>query len=193
MRLRLNRVWGNTRDTRLAARVVAITLLVLVVSGVIHEMGHALAVWVLGGSVIRIQPFVFLGPPHVSYEGTFNALQLSVVHASGMLAAVLSGLVLLTLIPWAKLNAPLRLILSIPVAAFLSQTLAWVILPALMMFGVRARDDAVNFLYTSGIPPLLMFVLMLVSVILMARAFFKRTRYLEAIREIRGVSKTLNR
>ena len=183
----------NAAGVILAARAVAMGLIAWVISGIVHEMGHALAVWGAGGTVVRIQPFVFVGPPHISLQGTFNTLQWSAIHIGGMLASVFTGLVLLAVIPWTKLDVWRRLSLSVSVAVFLSQSLAWVILPTLSMFGARAHDDSLKFMHTVEIPPLWMTVSMLVVVALLARAFLTKTKYVETIREIRDATEAVDR
>jgi hypothetical protein len=72
--------------------VAAAALLGVIVSGAIHEMGHAVAAHAAGMHIIEIQPWLFLGSPHVSFTGSATNGAWAGIHCAGVVAATLTGL-----------------------------------------------------------------------------------------------------
>ena len=92
-------------------RVLAIILPAVILgpalSGVVHEIGHALVVSVFGGTLHGIQPFWFLGAPHVHFEGEIGGAGLSLVYAAGVLAVLAVTWLAMLFVPFGKFSVDL--------------------------------------------------------------------------------------
>jgi hypothetical protein len=158
-------------------------------SGAIHECGHAVAAASLGAKIEEIHLFWVFGPPHVNYTGTLSPCGLALISIAGMLTAVLSGIICLCMIPFARLQAAWALVLALPLGMLMAQSLAWLLLPLLVMLGAKPRDDVIGFMYSSGCPPIATAGIGLVLVTSSAALFLRRTQCLARIREFKHQQK----
>lgn len=151
-------------------------------AGAVHELGHAAAVLLLGGKIYSIQPFAFLGPPHLTYSTGFSPGQLAIVHIAAMAAVTLTGLAGLAVIPWGRLSRPWGLALGIFEIAFLSQMLVWIVLPLGELAGWHTADDCAKFLAASGARPGLVAGSALAASALAWTLFLKRSGFIGLLR-----------
>ena len=125
-----------------------------VLSGIIHEFGHALAVLSFGGVITELQPFVLSGAPHVAYAGSFPAFQRAIFSAAGASTTYLIGVIILVLFPFKRTSPGVSLAVTFGFVPFLSQSISYMILPILYLLNVPVRDDVINFLKFSHLNPL---------------------------------------
>lgn len=122
-------------------------------SGAIHEVGHALTANGAGMEIVYMQPWAFLGRAHVRLAGETTRLWYAAINISGMLFTVLVGIcgtVATASLAKTWRTAGLGVWLFFPM---MCQCLAWVALPAAIMLGARApRDDVTSFLQDTGWP-----------------------------------------
>ncbi|MEW6181757.1 MAG: hypothetical protein AB1500_01080 [Bacillota bacterium] len=88
----------TAEDRDLAVRIA---VFLLVPAGVLlHELGHALATWQLGGRVIEFQWRVFWG--YIIPAGNFSPLEDWWISLSGNIVSIALGLVVIPLIPFVR-------------------------------------------------------------------------------------------
>ncbi len=84
--------WDDTvtpYDTRL---VTEVAFFLLIPFGVLlHELGHAVAVWQFGGTVVDFEWRIFWG--YVSHQGSFTDIQRWWISFSGNLVSILIGII----------------------------------------------------------------------------------------------------
>jgi len=116
-------------------------------SGAIHELGHAVTGRMAGLRVAHMQPWALLGRVHVQLEGATTDAWCAAINISGMLLSVLTGVTGTVLAVFA---ARRHRMLKRAVWLFLPmmcQSLAWVVLPPVVALGVSfPREDVVRFL-----------------------------------------------
>lgn len=120
----------------------------------LHEGGHALAAWLMGGTVSLIDVNFLNFSAHAVLDGAFTGAQQAMVSLSGWALPVLIYLLFLGLTRTGRnlLLVALRWIAGVSV---LASTLPWVVLPLVYLSGERPPDDVISFLNASGLPPLL--------------------------------------
>ncbi|MBL9136390.1 MAG: hypothetical protein JNK85_11005 [Verrucomicrobiales bacterium] len=168
------------------AIVLPAVILGPVLSGVIHEMGHAVVVWAFGGRLHGIQPFWFLGAPHVHFEGEIGGAGLSLVYAAGVLAVLGVTWIAMLCVPFSKFSNATAVAWGIVLAALFTQIIAWAVLPILVLGGVKIRDDAVNFLEATPIHPAWVSVVSIALLAVTCAVFLRRTAFLDRFRALRA-------
>src|SRR5688572_25246786 len=100
---------NNERIKRIATRIVKaigwiavsfILLLLIPIGVLLHELGHALATWQVGGQVREFQWRVFWG--YIVPEGSFSPTEDWWISLSGNLVSVALGLLAIPLVPLLK-------------------------------------------------------------------------------------------
>jgi len=146
-----------------------LVLLCSVLNAAIHEAGHAVAVILAGGKVEVLQPWFFLGRVHCQHTEVPSGAWRAFVAMSGMLLCVIVGIIGSIVVALGGVNKPFGKIGVLFFVPLLSQSLAWVILPLLIMLGLNEpKDDVVTFIYHSGWSPFAVFCLGLCLVGLIA-------------------------
>lgn len=171
---------------RVLIAMLPMVLLGPVLSGVLHELGHVLVVWGFGGQVRAFQPFWFLGPPHVHFEGALDGVGHAWMAVSGVGAVVLVSWLALAWIPFSRLSPIGAVATSVLLPCLFSQLLAWVILPCLAMIGFRPRDDVLSFLAATGWHPLAVSAVSATLFGLTCVWFLRRTAFVGRLRELRA-------
>ena len=151
----------------------------VVFSGAVHELGHALAARKVGMHVTSVQPWLFLGSPHVTFEGSGSDRAWAAIHGAGLLAAVTTGLMGTAVAGLLVRRGSRFAALTWLFIPFLGQTLAWVFLPIAMACGANVQgDDSAKFVRASGWHPLwvscVAFVLVLLCVALVITLYRQR-------------------
>ena len=123
-------------------------------AGVVHALGHAVAVWLCGGRLEAVQPLWLLGAPHVHFAGDLGAAAMAVVQVSGVGAVLVLSWGVLALVPFGRLSHAGALSLAVVVASLFTQVAAWVVMPLLRWMGFGLRDDALGFMEATGVHPL---------------------------------------
>jgi hypothetical protein len=120
----------------------------VIVSSFFHELGHALAAWGTGRSVLQmhLNPF---GQDFLVYSGPDSFPLLT--RSAGEIFEILAGTILLVL-TWRKRNPYYLPVLMVPVAGFLTGGLYLV-----LDLAVRALSDSV-WLVWLGVPPVLIYL-----------------------------------
>jgi len=117
------------------------------VSGAVHEVGHAIVARGAGLDVVHMQPWAILGRAHVRLAGETSRSWRAAVDIAGMLFTVLVGIcgtVGASLLAQKWRAVRLSVWLFIPM---MCQCLAWVVLPVAILFGASSpRDDVTNFM-----------------------------------------------
>lgn len=126
-----------------------------VLSGVIHEFGHALAVLSFGGIITELQPLVFSGAPHIAYSGSFTSVQRSIIFVAGASTTYWIGCITLMLFPFKRTAPGISLAVTFGFVPFLGQSLSYIFLPILNLLNVPVRDDVIRFLEFSQLNPIL--------------------------------------
>jgi hypothetical protein len=137
------------------------------VSGAVHEAGHALAAKMAGLKVVEFQPWAFLGRLHVRYTGVTTDAWWASIHISGMLFAVLIGIlgaVVVTFITRKWVRAGLAVWFFVPI---MCQCLAWLAVPIATMLGTTAAgDDVTKFMLRTAWSPWVVLVIGLALAVL---------------------------
>ncbi|OGV70315.1 MAG: hypothetical protein A2283_08205 [Lentisphaerae bacterium RIFOXYA12_FULL_48_11] len=149
-------------------------------SGAVHEVGHAIVARGAGLDIVHIQPWALLGQAHVRLAGETTRSWYAAVDISGMLFTVLVGIcgtVGASLLAQKWRAVSLSVWLFIPM---MCQCLAWVALPVAIIFGASvSRDDVTNFMQHTGwhaLAVLLIGLALVTSCAVVLRWAFKRGR-----------------
>lgn len=152
--VRLVRSWGSVWDTRFTPQdrmlVDESAFFVLIpISVALHELGHAIAIWVMGGEVIDFGYYGFAG--YVSYfPAGFSATEQTIIAAAGTLVNLLLCLLALGVVFLARprmRSAVNELLLQF---VFLSGINAFVVYPLLDLASGLNGDW--RQMYDSGVP-----------------------------------------
>jgi hypothetical protein len=136
-----------------------LVLLGTMMSGVIHEMGHAIVGRMAGLHVIYIQLF----PPGLRLSGEATRFWNAAISISGMLFAVLVGLagvigVVLLETKWPSIRYAVWLFVPM-----LAQSLGWFCVSLVNVLGFKVpNDDVQKFTQQTQLPPLLVSLIGLV-------------------------------
>jgi len=158
-----------------------------VLSGIIHEFGHALAVLSFGGTVTELQPFVFSGAPHVAYAGSFTVFQRAIFSAAGASTAYLVGAIVLLLVPFKRTSPGVSLGVTFGIVPFLGQSISYMILPILYLLNVSVQDDVINFLAFSQLNPMWVSLCAAVLAAIGVWIIAKRCRVISTIQAAAGL------
>ncbi len=134
-------------STKLIVPLCACAFAGALLSGAVHEIGHAAVAKFAGLEVVRIQPWFLLGRPHVQWHGTIAPEWRAAVNIGGMLASVSVGLLgFLLLQRVIRRDSPL-IVTALLLLPMVCQSLAWLVLPLVLMLGGSApRDDVTAFI-----------------------------------------------
>jgi len=136
---------------RIGIILIAAIFLVFIYT-TIHESGHALAAFLFGGKIHKIDVNFLDFSAHTVYDGTFTPAQHAVISASGWALPVLVFLLFTVLSN--KNQNPLVLGLKwISGIMVTSSTIPWVFLPLVYLSGNAPADDVTSFLNHSQLPP----------------------------------------
>lgn len=171
---------------RVLAIILPAVILGPVLSGVVHEIGHALVVSAFGGTLHSIQPFWFLGAPHVHFEGEIGGAGLSLVYAAGVLAVLGVTWAAMLFVPFARFSNATSVAWGIVLASMFTQLLAWAVLPLLALGGVRIRDDVVSFLDATPIHPVWVSAISVVLLAVTSVVFLRRTAFIQRFQSLRA-------
>lgn len=169
---------------RLSLLVIISSSFGWVLSGVIHEFGHALAILTFGGKITKLQPLVLIGPPHVASSGNFTAAQQAIISVSGAGLVFLVGLVMWIAYPFDRSPAAMSFFVVLTTIPFVTQLLSYIFLPILHLMGISLHDDVIKFLKYSHAPPLLVTVSAFILLASALSILFKRVRLIPLIQSI---------
>ncbi|UCD49208.1 MAG: twin-arginine translocase subunit TatC [Phycisphaerales bacterium] len=162
---------------KLAGVVVLVGAIGWGFSEMINQYGHALGAKLVGATVTEIQPFVFLGRPHCSYEEGLSAGREALITLAGLLVSVSVGLLGLLVVPFRKLGTWAGLTLAAFFVPLLAQSLEWVVFPVLHVLEEPVRHDATTFVQQTGFHPLIVALIGVGLAVLAFRAFRWRTQF----------------
>lgn len=168
----------------LLAIVLPASILGWIASGIVHELGHALVVLSLAGKITKFQPFLLIGAPHIAYTGSFTTIQKAVISMSGAGMVYLIVLLVLILFPYKRTKPQISLAITFGMMPFAAQLLSYVFLPILDTFGISLRDDVINFINFSHLPPLLISFTVFLLVMLVGFLVLKRARIVSMIQTV---------
>lgn len=155
-----------------------------IISGILHEFGHALSVRAFGGVITELQPFVLFGAPHIAYIGSFPEFQQAIISVSGAGFVFLIGILTLLFFPFERVNSRVRLAIAIGIVPFIAQSISFIILPILHLMGLTIHDDVINFIEYSKLNPLWISSTASIIAILGVLIFIKHTRIIPTIQAI---------
>ena len=105
------------RQFKAGLKLIGVLLIVgafgWVLAGAVNQYGHAVGARLVGATVTDVQPFVFRGHPHCSYEGELSTQREAVITIAGLFACVGAGLLGLLVIPFKRLGARPALCLAV--------------------------------------------------------------------------------
>lgn len=120
----------------------------VIAEGLLHELGHCIAVWISGGKVTGFYPFFW--DAHMTYEGIADS---PFINISGSLLPILVALAVLLFykrsdrFPWLNILAGVF-------CTTIYSLLAWVVVPLACLFGFYdPGDDITKFLDGTGFHP----------------------------------------
>lgn len=120
----------------------------LIAEGLLHELGHCIAVWISGGKVTGFYPLFW--DAHMSFEGIADS---PFINISGSLFPILVALAVLLFykrsdrFPWLNILAGVF-------CTTIYSLLAWVVVPLACLFGFYdPGDDITKFLNGTGFHP----------------------------------------
>jgi hypothetical protein len=120
-------------------------------SGALHEIGHAIVAKLAGLEIVHMQPWALLDRVHVRFAGETTRPWYAAIDISGMLFTVLIGICgTVGAVSLARKRRGVSLVVwfFIPM---MCQCLAWVALPLAIILGARApRDDVTSFMQQTG-------------------------------------------
>jgi hypothetical protein len=162
-----------------ALLLVFIAAFAIVAYAFLHELGHALAGLLSGGRLAEFN-LSFLGfGPHVSLSGDFSRPQQILINLSGVALPLLVWALFMLLVPRETGLGMETLKLTSTLVLF-GSLLAWLVLSLMYLAGNAPADDSTSFLRNSGMPPLLLGLLVLVILIggwLLFRSRIRGLRY----------------
>jgi hypothetical protein len=139
-----------------AALLLFVFLFVFFMYTFLHEEGHAVTGWLFGQSLTEFNMNFLNFSAHVSLAGgELTQTQLAVQSAAGATLPFLIWTIFIGLVP-RKSNFIVEALKLISSMAVVNTLLAWIILPALFLFGKAPSDDVTNFLDYSQVSPLLL-------------------------------------
>ena len=144
--------------------IAALVLSGCVLSGAIHEVGHAIVGKMAGLNVVYIQ---FFGRVRLYLSGKTTGLWYAAISISGMLFTVLVGLagtlaVILLGGKWPYIRYAVWLFVPM-----MAQALAWFCLPLVVVFGIKIPDgDIQKFMQQTEWSPLIVSLIGLMLVVL---------------------------
>jgi hypothetical protein len=133
-------------------------------SGAIHELGHAITGKIAGLNIVNIQLF---GRVHLRFSGKTTTLWNAAISISGMLFTVMVGLagalaVILLKGQWPYIRYAVWLFVPM-----MSQSLAWFCLSLLISCGIKIpNDDIQKFMQQTEWPPLVVSLIGLILIVL---------------------------
>jgi hypothetical protein len=162
-------------------------LLVVQVYLLLHELGHALAAVMVGGSVTGVDARFWSLRPHASYAFTDIT--------SGQRAFVAAGGTLLPLVAWAlamialprRLPTHLGVLRLLASAALIGGSTPWLVLPWGAFHAATPGDDVVRFTRLSGWPPALVAAIAGVTLLAAAALLWWRAGGWEGLRALRAI------
>lgn len=169
--------------------LIPITFIAVLVNGIVHEAGHGLFALLFGGEINYIQPFIFLGNPHISYSdlSMLSFWERALVIAGGALLPIIVGILGIFMVPLSKLGSPFGFSLAAIIFSFLCQALAWILLPFIYLIrGGFQGDDVIAFIEHTGIHPMLVSISSLFIFSFCAWIFFRKTRFFNLARALHG-------
>lgn len=155
-----------------------------IVSGIFHELGHALAVLAFNGNITELQPFVLFSAPHIAYIGSFTEIQQAIISVSGAGFVFLIGILTLMIFPFERVNSKVRLAVAFGIVPLVAQSISFIILPILHLMGLNVHDDVINFIEYSKLNPLWISFIASVTATLGAFILIRRTRIIPTIQTI---------
>jgi hypothetical protein len=155
-----------------------------ILSGVIHEFGHALAILAFGGKITKLQPLVLIGPPHITSSGNFTAVQQAIIYASGAGLVFLVGVVTWIVYPFHRSPTAPSFFVVLTTIPFVTQSLSYIFLPLLHLIGISLHDDVIKFLKYSHTPPLLVSIQAFFFLSGALSILYKRVRLISLIQSI---------
>jgi|GEM_PF-1962393 len=169
--------------------LVPVIFLVIVLNGIIHEAGHGLFAILFGGEINYIQPFIFLGNPHVSYSdlSMIGFWERALVIAGGALLPIIVGILGTFLIPFSRLSPAVAFSFAAAIFSFLCQALTWIFLPVIYLIrGGFQGDDVITFIEHTEAHPLLVSMSALFIFLFGAWIFFRKTGFFNLSRALHG-------
>lgn len=120
----------------------------VIAEGLLHELGHCIAVWISGGKVTGFYPFFW--DAHMSFEGIADS---PFINISGSLLPILVALAVLLFYKRSE-KFPWLNILAGVFCTTIYSLLAWVVVPLVYLFGFYdPGDDITKFLNGTGFHP----------------------------------------
>jgi hypothetical protein len=144
--------------------IAALVLFGSILSGTIHELGHAIVGKMAGLNVDYIQLF---GRVRMRFSGEPTGLWNAAIGISGMLFTVLVGLAgtlgaILLGSKWPHIRCAVWFFVPM-----MAQALAWLCLPLVTIFGIKIPDgDIQRFMEHTGWPPLVVSLIGLMLLVL---------------------------
>jgi hypothetical protein len=146
---------------RFAAPIAAIAWLLLATVAfvqvylLLHEAGHALAAWSVGGTVRTLDARPWSTRPHAAYDlhGASDAAR-AFISAAGTLLPYVAWALALLAVP-RRLAAPYAVMRLAATIGILASLTVWMVLPWRAFHAATPGDDVVRFTLTSGWPPAL--------------------------------------
>lgn len=144
------------------------------VMGLLHELGHCIAVWICGGTVIGFHPFDPVRP-HMVYEGVTDSLSIALVHAAGSVLPLMAAAAVLLFYRGSKKHSLLNVFLEIMSGYCILTVIAWIVAPLcyLLNFG-DPSDDMFKFIRVTGFHPIAVALCATVIFALMTLLFVRR-------------------
>jgi hypothetical protein len=135
--------------------VAALAVLGWLLSGAVHEVGHALVARTAGLRIVHMQPWALWGRAHIRFAGETTGSWYAAISASGMLLTVLVGIAGAAAVTLAARGHPAIRRVTWLFVPMMSQCLAWVGLPLAIAWGARApTDDIAQFIQHTGWRPM---------------------------------------
>lgn len=122
-----------------------------VFSGAVHEAGHILVGRFAGLKIIDYQLWFMLGRAHVTFSGSMSSGWHAAFNIAGVLASVSAGILGMVLLRVLVAAQPKMIVCAFAFIPMLSQSLTWMVLPAVLALGGTApREDVTKFIANSG-------------------------------------------
>ncbi len=169
--------------------LILIIFFAVLINGVVHEAGHGLFALLFGGEINYIQPFFFLGNPHISYSdlSMLGFWERALVIAGGALLPIMLGILGIFMVPMRKLSPGVGFSFAAIIFSFLCQALAWIVIPVFYLFrGGFQGDDVIAFIEHTGAHPILVSISALLVFSFCAWIFFRNTGFFNLARALHG-------